>query len=562
MSRCVTGALRRAMVVSLVCLAGSCSAAVAGELRPFGHACTLEAYGVRFCPTPEPTATSDERVRSWDGAPLDVDVTLPATGNGPFPTIVMLHGYDGDKTSYETTDPSGGDHYTNVWFAKQGYAVLNLSVRGVGGSCGTPEARSVDPGVCNNVAFELGDQRYDARDVQWLLGLLVDEGIANPKELGATGISLGSLETLELALLKNRIGLLNGSYAPWRSPKGVPLHLSAAYASWAITSLGELAAPNGRFLDYAPGTAAQYRQMIGVIKGSFPTLVGLINPIADYSAPPGTGTFPFQADLLEGETSQPDSPFMTALGNQLVDYHQSLGMSVGATPAPILMEDGWEDDIVGGPAQALMLRDYLSLIAPKAYVALQLADVGHGLSLNRPADVIALNDQATQFFDHFLKGKGTAPAAGSITAYTTPCPAGTPSQGPYVASSWSALHPGAFLFGAAPTVDVDSGGDPSIGPQIDPVVGQDGHCPTFTATDYPGSAVYTRRVTKTFTVFGMPTLRMDVAMTAVTTANSTPVCGTWPPTGRSNWSRPEATNSRPTSTDRSSGSCSEPATGS
>ena len=53
------------------------SAAAASGPQPFGHACTVEASGVRFCPTPAPTMSSDQRVRSWDGAPLQVDVTLP-----------------------------------------------------------------------------------------------------------------------------------------------------------------------------------------------------------------------------------------------------------------------------------------------------------------------------------------------------------------------------------------------------------------------------------------------------------------------------------------------------
>ena len=60
---------------------------------PFGHACTTQADGTRFCPTTDgaPGRTVDG-VPTFDGVPLDVDVTLPAGGKGPFPTIVMLHG--------------------------------------------------------------------------------------------------------------------------------------------------------------------------------------------------------------------------------------------------------------------------------------------------------------------------------------------------------------------------------------------------------------------------------------------------------------------------------------
>ena len=61
-------------------------------------------------------------------------------------------------------------------------------------------------------------------------------------------------------------------------------------------------------------------------------------------------------------------------------------------------------------------------------------------------------DQASGFFDHYLKGTGNAPAAGSVTAFTQTCPAGAPSGGPYTARSWFALHPGAFRFSSSSSV--------------------------------------------------------------------------------------------------------------
>ena len=99
---------------------------------------------MRFCPT----TTLAERVPSFDGVPLDVDVTLPPTGNGPFPTIVMLHGWGNDKTSFESTTPDGDGnetyHYNNVYYAQHGYAVVNYTARGWGNSCGSPSSRTPD----------------------------------------------------------------------------------------------------------------------------------------------------------------------------------------------------------------------------------------------------------------------------------------------------------------------------------------------------------------------------------------------------------------------------------
>jgi hypothetical protein len=96
----------------------------AAQPAPFGHACVAQ-NGVRFCPT---TSLAD-RVTTWDGLPIDIDVTLPPTGDGPFPTIFMLHGLGGSKVDFEAPTPNGTSnatfHYNNVFFAQRGYLVVN-----------------------------------------------------------------------------------------------------------------------------------------------------------------------------------------------------------------------------------------------------------------------------------------------------------------------------------------------------------------------------------------------------------------------------------------------------
>jgi hypothetical protein len=496
--------------LALACAAGLGAAvpaaAATGGPRPFGHACTLQPSGARFCPTTSLAA----RVPSFDGAPIDVDVTLPATGSGPWPTIVMVHGYGGTKTSFE--DPganSGGDHYNNVWFAKSGYAVVNLSVRGAGNSCGNAQARQGYP-ACTDVEFELGDQRYDARDVQWLLGLLVDEGIANASGLGVTGVSLGSIESLELAVLYNRIRLLDGRFAPWVSPHGVRLQIAAAYPQWAISSLIDLVAPNGRFLNYEPQTATDDLSPVGQFKLSFPVAAVATAQAVTWSIPPTSSSFDLIGDLTYAAAAEPSDPKIDAILRMLRTYHQTIGLPIGSGTAPILIEDGWDDSVVNGPLQAMRMLDYLRLVAPRATISLQLADVGHGIDNNKPADVAKLTEQATQFFDHYLEGHGRGPAPGSVTAYTATCPKTAPSAGPFTAPSLGALDPGAVRFGSSPPQTVATGGDALIGPAIDPVAGQDGTCPTFKATDYPATAVYTRKLTTRFTMLGLPTVRLHV----------------------------------------------------
>ena len=130
--------------------------------------------GVRFCPTVDLT----QRVPSWDGTPLDVDVTLPPGGTGPFATIVLEHGYPGTKQTFQSSTPEGNGGApttTTTSSTPPGFAVVTLSARGFGRSCGVPESRTAG---CERGWTHIADQRYENRDVQHLLGLLVDEGVA------------------------------------------------------------------------------------------------------------------------------------------------------------------------------------------------------------------------------------------------------------------------------------------------------------------------------------------------------------------------------------------------
>jgi len=174
------GAVRSVVTFSCAlcatCLLLSPPAALAkapkGELQPFGHKCKAQD-GVRFCPT----ETLAQRVASFDGVPLDADVTLPASGDGPFPTIVMLHGWGGSKTDFEASTAAGNGNetydYNNVYYAEHGFAVLNYSARGWANSCGSEESRKETP-ACEEGFLRLADTRYEARDTQYLLGLLAD----------------------------------------------------------------------------------------------------------------------------------------------------------------------------------------------------------------------------------------------------------------------------------------------------------------------------------------------------------------------------------------------------
>src|SRR3954463_15580870 len=125
--------MRIAALASALTMLALLPAAAQADPAPFGHACS-PANGVRFCPTSDLAS----RPASFDGTPIDVDVTLPAAGDGPFPTILLLHGLGGTKTSFEST--SSKENYTNWFFAQQGFAVVTPTARGFAGSCGPSSA--------------------------------------------------------------------------------------------------------------------------------------------------------------------------------------------------------------------------------------------------------------------------------------------------------------------------------------------------------------------------------------------------------------------------------------
>jgi pimeloyl-ACP methyl ester carboxylesterase len=489
-----------ALIPVLALLAPASAAAAPGD--PFGHACTAQ-NGVRFCPT----STDSQRVPSWDGVPLDVDVTLPASGAGPYPTIVMMHGWGGSKTAFESTTPeaSGGTdwHYNNVYFAQQGYAVVTYSARGFGRSCGAMSSRTSP--ACDQAWVRLADHRYEGRDTQYLLGLLADQGVANPDEIGVTGISYGGIQSLNLARLRDRIRLPNGSYRAWRSPKGTKLKIAAAWPRWGGSDITYALQPNGRFLDFRPYRVGQSASPGGVQKQSY------INGL--YGTGAGTGfyaplTGPFDANLTLWkqltDKGEPETPQVLRVAAELTKHHSIVGVS--GVPAPLLVENGWTDDLF--PAEEALRVWRLFRHTKGARVTLQFGDLGHPRGGNKaPVDHV-LNTQGAKFFKAYLQGNGRGPRPGAVTAFTQVCPNGTGER--FDARSWEALHPRSVGLRARGTQKVTSaGGDPAISAAINPIGGKP-PCEPLDGGKAAGTAVASKRVGKPFTLLGFPTVRAQI----------------------------------------------------
>jgi len=498
-SRVVLGAF----AVALAAVAAPSFAAA--EPKPFGHACKAE-NGVRFCPT----GTLEQRVPTFDGIPLDADVTLPATGEGPFPVIVMMHGWGGSKADFESSSPSGNGNttfdYNNVYYAQQGFAVLNYSARGWGRSCGTAASREGTPG-CEKGWVHLADQRYEAHDTQYLLGKLADEKIVYPGKIGVTGISYGGGQSIELAYLRNRVRLTNGEFVPWTSPKGKNMTITAAYPRWPWSDLVDSLTPNGRFLDTGIAGPTQSREPLGVEIQSYVSGLFALGQASGFIAPPGQDP---EADLSKWfaatNAGEPASPEDKEIAEKIYNYHQGYGLS--GTPAPLLIQNGWTDDLFP-PEQAL--RVYNQVLSLKGKVALQFGDLGHSRGSNKENTDHAFQEQGAAFFKARLQRIGTAPANGGVTAYTQTCPQkSAPGGGPFSATRWPKLHPHTITFSsAAGQIFTSAGGNATIAADFDPIAGTSDACKTVKAEEEANTANYTM-TSPGFTLLGLPTVTATI----------------------------------------------------
>jgi predicted acyl esterase len=526
-------------LASAVAVAAATTLATAGSAlaleppKPLGLDCN-EQNGVRFCQG----NGGSQRAASFDGVPLDADVTLPpaSQGDGPFPTIVMLHGYGGSKADFESDNPEGTPttpagrlyHWNNTWFAQRGYAVLNYTVRGFGKSCGSPDSRTPDcfpqptipsdpelPGFDPSAGgwLHLKDRRREVHDTQFLLGKLVDQGFAKPDALGATGISYGGGESIELAYLKNRVQKVSDNpddFEPWVSPeKKIPMSLAAAFPRWPWSDLVSALLPNGRFLDFDASTDDKSRYPPGIpIQSYIEGLYALGNASGFYS-PPGVDMTAditnWNARVLQGEPYS--DPIAQMILNQIFSFHQGFA-TPGSNPAPLLIQNGWTDDLFP-PAEALRVYNSLRVANPNADVALQFGDLGHSRGSNKANADRVFNDQASAFFDEHLKGASDTPppAPGSVTAFTQTCPQTADAGGPFTAESWPAIRPSAVRFASTdPQTVTSGGGNPQTGGGYDPIAGTSDSCKQVAAETAPGTAVYELPKSKGFTMLGLPTV--------------------------------------------------------
>jgi hypothetical protein len=294
----------------------------------------------------------------------------------------------------------------------------------------------------------------------------------------------------------------------------VPLSITAAYPRWPWSDLVDSLEPNGRFLDFNVPSFTQSREPIGVAKQSYVEgLYALGATSGFYSAPgqdPNADLTSWNARVLAGE---PEDAQSQAIADEIARFHQGFGLP--GTPAPLLLQSGWTDDLFP-PKESLRIYNWVRSLDPRFPVSLQFGDLGHARGTNVPNADRAFQDQGVAFFDHYLRGAGAAPAAGSVEAWTQACPTGKPSDGPFRAASWPALHPGAVIFGASAAQTVTSdGGNPSTAQKYDPVAGGTAggttSCSMVAGENATGTANYLGpKTTGAYTLMGLPTVSAHV----------------------------------------------------
>jgi len=464
------------------------------------------------------TTTSDKvdymkckgEIPSFDGIGLDADVSVPIGVTAPRQTIVMLHGWSGDKTDWEA-DTKAGDgkgtwHWNNVWFVSKGWVVVNYTARGFEESCGTQDQ---DANCTPDGYTHLADRRFETRDSQTLFGKLVDAGITNPKRIAATGGSYGGGQTWLLA-----------TSTPWKSPKGVHLQLTAGVAKYPWTDLFDSLIPNGRATP-EEDQSASHLSPFGVPKMSYISglyAAGRASANGRYDTNPvdfGTNLDQQYQRIQQGEPydTGTDPRLQAAVDSfkyrspyDATSYFNRLKAGT-IRPVPVLSIQGWTDPLF--PAvQTLQMFQKLKAADPRYPVQMIFGDIGHSNAQNPAWQWVPINRLANGFLDRHVLGSRTRGRFPQAFSFQTEC-AGTEQPGP-TSGRWSKLSTDTLQLqsseaGATSSADQN----PDDGSATDPIVNS-GCLSEGSGTSDPQGAYWTFAANGQH-LLGLPTL--DAAYT-------------------------------------------------
>lgn len=500
----------------------ACSTQAAGATVPNGSGGTLPVAGQRWCGTVRGTT-----VPTWDGTPIDVQVTLPAepaTGpDGSFPVVGVFHGYGGEKI------PATSAADVQRW-VQRGYAVFSMTDRGFGASCGA-RVPAPKPAACANGYIHLMSNAYEVRDAQHLLGVLADEGVIDPQRIGATGGSYGGGISLQLGALKDRVELPDGTLRPWTSPKGTAMRIAATAPEYGWSDLATALQPNGSTLDYAANNT--YRgpkgtRRFGVMKFTWNTALFTGGLQSGYYAPRNSDPSANIAGWFDVNVTGGPYDGHPRVAEQLAELprHGAASTDDSVAPAPALISNGWNDDLFPVD-EAVRYYNQVRRNHPDAPISMVHLDFGHPNRSASPSstllDIGALREAEEAWFAHYVRGAGNAPAnaVGGVTAVTSACANGAPARGTtFTAASWAALSPGEVRVTAADQQKVAPDAAPATTYSAEPPSAANPSpanptvCTSGPGADTAGAAVVATEPAPAggYTLLGSPTIVADLTV--------------------------------------------------
>jgi len=429
--------MRRTAIVPAIVL-GLSSFASAAPAQATGGVPGLDTCG-QF---PDVQICSGE-VTSWDGSPLDVDLTLPKSGVGDrHPLIVMLHGFGNNKHEWESTTDEGDNadkwRWNNHWFAEHGFYVLTYTARGfldLGRDSkrtdqpDTPAGHSPcslppdEPGsYCQPFGtIHLKSRDYEIKDTQWLAAEVAKAfPDVDANAVAVTGGSYGGGESW-----------MQASQPVWDAfsathPELPVLHLQVAVPKYPWTDLGYSLAPNGHKGPFdgtiyssssgSPTSDTGDGNPVGVIKDSYATgffFQGLAQGFFETTPENLPGWFNdavVVGDPYDAGSAGTDRPvYIKELRRGLTELRGAFyqdefwAPQVAKREVAIFSVSGWTDDLFP-PVEAFRQFKYLKSLDRLWPVEVAVADVGHPRAQNPAFEWHPLNDRAWGFLKEQING--------------------------------------------------------------------------------------------------------------------------------------------------------------
>jgi pimeloyl-ACP methyl ester carboxylesterase len=124
-----------------------------------------------------------------NGVKTNAQLTLPAIGKGPFPSVLLVHG--SGRTDMNETGPNAKPFWQiSQYLSERGFAVLRYDKRGIGAN-----HTIVDSNIWGNATFN--DLK---RDAQRALAVLIKQSEVDPNEITILGHSEGTILAPRVAI--------------------------------------------------------------------------------------------------------------------------------------------------------------------------------------------------------------------------------------------------------------------------------------------------------------------------------------------------------------------------